>query len=152
KVLYGHYINETQPDFDFCHKNFEEFLSAPYYRIPNDNTPHDFKEQPNLKDVFKVLKKMKGENVKDEYLFKQFILWASSLEAFDTNGIIVTEDSIINHIHGEICYNGNTYFLIDGIWYKINNEFVVQLNYECQKIFADAWDDKLMSIPFDHQA
>ncbi|HKZ68133.1 MAG TPA: TIGR04141 family sporadically distributed protein, partial [Chitinophagaceae bacterium] len=57
----------------------------------------------------------------------------------DEDGNLLTNGSVLDHIHGEINYEGNTYFLIDGEWYHIHPDFIADLNDGCANVLGQAW-------------
>ncbi len=153
QTLYEHYENETESDFDFCHIDFEKYLTALHYIISDSDSNQWIRldEAIKLNELFKVLKKKHGANVDEIYTFKAFILDTQEIVTQDDNGGILTRDNVLNHIHGEINYNGSSYFLIDKQWYKINPAFITELNDSCKDLFKDAWDDKLITFPFSQK-
>ena len=151
ETLYNHYLNETEPDFDFCHKDFEKYRNASYYIISDGTDKIVSEESIRIQDILKILKKEVTCYIQDFVDFKKFILLKYMIETQDDDSNVLTRGFILDHIHGEISLNANLYFLIDKKWYRVNEAFVSELNFECKQLVADAWDDKLIMSPFNHK-
>ena len=151
--LYEHYNNETECDFDLCHVQFDKYLTALSYFAYTNNIDEGIQLNGaiSLTELFKKLKEKYDHEVKDVDFFRNFILKYQFIETQDDNGEFLTKDSVYNHIHGEIEYNGSSYFLIDKQWYRIKDAFVNNLNLSCNELLEDAWDDFLITAPFTHK-
>lgn len=71
------------------------------------------------------------------------------LSAYDIGGERVSQDTIFDHLNGEIQYNGRSYLHIDKSWYQIEPSFIKDLSTQCASILNDAWDTTLLPVKFD---
>jgi uncharacterized protein (TIGR04141 family) len=136
-------------DFDFCHKDFDNFLTASCYVVKRGreeilNYPDDF----NLEILIEDLENKKLINLATEKDFTESFL-ELNIQSFGEDDKKLTAGSVIEHIHGEIIYGEKTYFYIDSSWYEINPKFIEDLDKECIEILKEYSDDSLLPITFD---
>lgn len=60
------------------------------------------------------------------------------VRSYDSDGQVLTEATLIKHLHGELHLGDKIYFLIDGEWYEVENEFISSLNRECEHVINDS--------------
>jgi uncharacterized protein (TIGR04141 family) len=149
--LYTSCKNGEDPDVDFCHKNFEEYLTASYFTIPLDKEePIEFDDPPGLPDIIRELRKRKAYFDEDVHFFYRSLLDRQLCTyTLDSDGQPSLSDDVLKHIHGEIVHEKNHYFRVDGEWYRILPEFIKSLDRECSGLLKDAWDDRLIAEIFD---
>ncbi|HVT87047.1 MAG TPA: DUF6119 family protein, partial [Chitinophagaceae bacterium] len=147
--LYNECINDREPDFDFCHPEFDKFLTASGYSLELDaEDPIPLEAPLSLAQVISVLKKNDTLLIDDKFQYKHSVL-QRIIKAVDDEGNPLTQGSVLEHLHGEITCNKNTYFLIDGFWYKIHPDFIEDLNQGCKDLLFQAWTDGLIKETFD---
>jgi len=139
-----------RPDVDFCHPEFEKYLTAARFTliVPGEKSIEStniFK----LDYLIRELKKLKNQyDDQDETYFK-FTFLARTIATYDSNGFPLTKGELIDHLHGETMLDGRSYFFIDGEWYRILPEFIQELNEECENVLKEAWDTILLPEVFD---
>ncbi|HSZ35329.1 MAG TPA: DUF6119 family protein [Puia sp.] len=137
------------PDLDFCHKDFEKYLSASDFLIPlADNAKIKLHTPPDLLEIIREIRRH-GQYLDDDVDFFKHSLLKRELFTFDENGTRLTQDNIMNHLHGELEFKGSNYFLVDSEWYQILPEFIKELNKECTDILDEIWEDQLIPESFD---
>lgn len=147
--LYNECKKGIDPDVDFCHKYFEKYLSASSYLIMIEKgEPIALPKHSTFGDIVRLLK------IKEEYLDEdvhhfKFSVLERRLQSLDEEGVILTSGYILDHIHGEFSYKGQTYFLMDREWYQIQPSFIKDLNTECTEILKYAWSEDLITEAFD---
>ena len=147
--IYDDHKNGLIPDVDFCHKEFEVYLTASLFFISLDrNEWIELHNPPSLAEVILELQNTGRCLDDDAFQFKESVLYRM-LTTKDEENRFLTSDTVLDHIHGEITHKDNVYFIVDGEWYQIHPEFILELNKECTEILKQVWDDNLMTDPFD---
>jgi len=150
--LWERYSGENENiDFDLCHKDFEQYLTATYYIVKKNSSNNnffgnkDFREcrLENIDELFKQIREMEGSpSLKDD-----FVSIVRSLKIYSYNdenqNNPLTKGWLLHHIFGEVSLEDKKYFLIDNNWYRIKNDFVVELNDSCEQFIKNNYDDGL---------
>lgn len=133
-------------DFDFCHpENITDFLGGYDYFVEDNRLELD--HAPNASEVLKYLK----EN--------NLVNYHENLEEFRTSfselifSFKPSEDDfpidakLRKYFHGEIFWNGKTYFYVDGKWYKPIGSF---FDYLLEDLVSELFDYGIFqdAIPF----
>lgn len=148
-LLFTNHKKGTKPDIDFCHKEYDSYLTASCFRIPlNKDELIEFDDLFMLTDLIHKLRENEALLEETVEEFKHSVL-LRSIYSYDDDGVELTKGSVLEHIHGEFSYKDNTYFLVDGEWYKILPSFIKDLNEECSLLLNDTWDDTLITETFD---
>lgn len=148
-VLYNDCIKGEDPDVDFCHSNFDTFLSADIIQIQIEKgKPIEVPRHSSFGDIIRLLKKNGDCIDEDETLFKASVL-DRTIISYNNNGEKLTSGSIFEHVHGEFTYDNKSYFLIDKEWYTIRPSFIKDLNEECSEILKYTWDNSILTESFD---
>jgi uncharacterized protein (TIGR04141 family) len=135
-------------DFDFCHEDFEAYYSSASHQVYASGDPLKYKEPVDLRRILADMKRKRVLHMDDPVYFKHSFL-EIMLATFDADGEHLTSGSILEHFHGEITYNGRSFFFVDSQWYLIESEFIDDLNKEGKEMLAGVWEDKLLVEPFD---
>lgn len=148
-VLYNECKKGEEPNVDFCHKNFDEFLSADSIEILIDKgKPVEIPLHSSFSQIIRLLKNSGNYYDDDQYLFKASVL-DRKIVSYDAEGEKLTSGLVFDHVHGEFFYNDRTYFLLDNEWYRIQPAFIKDLNSECVDILKHAWDTTTLTEPFN---
>ena len=148
-VLYDCYKNGELSQFDFFHKNFEDYYKASTFEVRDKKEVlHEYTRYIDLGDLIYDRKRVNGLLDESVGEFKLSFL-DLVIETFDENGNSLTGGSILNHFHGEIIFEQKTYFRIDGEWYNVHDDFVNDLNKDCKMCLEHVWDDELLPQVFD---
>jgi uncharacterized protein (TIGR04141 family) len=149
KKIYDDYKAGNVPDVDVCNKEFETYLTASYFFIVIDKDERiELHNPPSLMEIIHELRKADRLLDNDEFQFSGSVL-NRALLTDDENKKFLTGGTVLVHIHGEITYEGKTYFIVDGEWYEIHPEFIDDLNKECKELLYQVWEDKLIQEVFD---
>ena len=147
------YLKNSNPDvfdYDFCHKDYSDFLEADKYIAKRGRSEIDnWQEIENAQQVLDSLKdKIELTNVDDfeEDFTKKIKIVSEHAE----DPFLDTSDSIICHLHGELSVDNKTYFLIDKEWCFVEDSFLEILSNEFEsylkkdvycKIPLNNWDN-----------
>lgn len=136
-------------DVDFCHNKFAEYLTASIYVVMQSGKEQISEDEKiPLADMIRKLKAKNSFDDSDIDYFK-ISLQLNMLFTYGDDSNELTRDSLWDHVHGELTYEGRTYFKVDGEWYEIHSDFIEDLNKECADVISQCWEDKLISFPFD---
>jgi hypothetical protein len=131
-------------DIDFCHVNFDDFYSSSMFviaipeliiipNIPFNGYTFDsidpIRDYRIFVDLYKEIqntREFRSAAKKDEFIFD--IFKNIKITTYDDNGILKTTGNIIDYIQAEYTVRGNSYFLLDTIWYEIQSLFDENLN------------------------
>ena len=127
--------------FDLCHKDIEKYLTASIYKVfknySNKNLiEEDCMQMDNIDILYQGIRGTANITQKPQFieLIKQL-----RIVSYDDDGNKVTSGQLIVHLLGDIEYESRHYFLIDGSWYRINNDFISSLNENCNTFINDNW-------------
>jgi uncharacterized protein (TIGR04141 family) len=147
EFIYEGYKNGEELDIDFCHRDVDKYRTAAYYSLPQ--TALAAEEQAfEFNELLRKLEAAGKLDVTDVTGFKRS-LQRIEIQTQDEGGTMLTSGSIYEHLNGELMFEGQMYFLIDGDWYRIKPSFVVELDIELKQLLDRYWDDKLITEPFD---
>lgn len=144
---------ELDLDFDLCNKNFAEYLSAHSYRLRSPlrgADPKEYDENPTLESVLEYLVDSIPAMTSSPEVFEE-TLRRSYIESRDADNKILTSGSLPQHLHGELTLRGKIYFFIDGKWYQIDDEFIDDLNRECERLLSSAEGKTPLDQDFNHR-
>lgn len=145
--LYQDCKSGKSPDIDFCHADFESFLSASSHQLPITKD-HVLDFDGTFSDLLFELKKDDSyfdEGVED---FKHSVLYRK-IYSLDSDGNELTNGSVLSHVNGEFTLEDKSYFLVDGEWYRIQSSFIRDLNKECKEIMEEVWEENLIQDEYD---
>lgn len=147
-TLYSRCQNNEEPDFDFTHKNIDKYFQAACYTISIGKDIIKFDNPPTLLEVQRKVA-AKGRLLTDhEYEFKHSLL-SLKVESMDEEGNVLTHGSVQSHLHGEVFYDGHSYFIVDGEWYRVSHKFINELNSDLHELLHQYWDETIITAPFD---
>lgn len=148
-TIYKDYKLKDIPDFEICHAKGEEYMAADEYQIDvGGEHPLKFDYRPSWSEIIHELSVAGALLDGDLVDFKHSVL-LRKLSAYDSTGTRVCQDTIFEHLNGEISYNGRSYFHIDKGWYQIEPTFISDLDAQCSEMLKDAWNTTLLPHKFD---
>ena len=148
-MLYTECKKDENPNVDFCHKKFDEFMNCDSIELLIEKgAPVEVPKHSSFGNIVSLLKISGNYFDADEYLFNASVL-NRKLISYDSEGTKLTSGSVFDHVHGEFQYKDKTYFLLDDEWYTILPAFLKELNNECKEILKYAWDTTTLSEKFD---
>lgn len=147
--MYDLVKNDDLPDVDVCHKDFERYLTASTFILRLSEGESVESEDPlTFAEIIGGIKSNGQYFDADEYHFEASVL-DRIIETRDENDVDLTIGTVLEHLHGELTYDGKTYFFVDGEWYQVLPSFIKDLNKECSDILKEVWEDKLITRKFD---
>jgi uncharacterized protein (TIGR04141 family) len=147
--LYQQYKKGQPFDVDLLNKEYEKYLDASTYVFPlNDEEEVEFDDAPTLQELIDELvdaDSLFTDGVED---FKHSVM-LKQLTAKDEEGIVLTSESVLKQLHGELKHDRKNYFYVDEDWYEVHPTFTKDLNRECEEIIKECWDSTLIGKVFD---
>ncbi|MEZ5358883.1 MAG: DUF6119 family protein [Candidatus Zixiibacteriota bacterium] len=139
KQLWDRYSHNNEDiDFDICHQEFEQYLTAARYKviIGSSKNYQYFDELKNIDELFGYLKTMAlYNNPKNIDEFKE-IIQKVKIISLDENDIELTSGKFYTHIFGDVINNDIRYFLIDNKWFRIKDNFLKELDQGCENFIS----------------
>ncbi len=133
--------------FTICHKDIEEFWNAEKYTLIKEkkkdgNRKEDFNIDKIKQKIKKQIKQYKEQEIPNKGQQKDEnwkILKNWKIVTFDSENNQLTTGSIYEHLICEISYNKKNYFMINGDWYYLVDNFVKNLNERCKNLINEHW-------------
>lgn len=140
--------DDNDINLDFSHKYFGLFQSASRYEFDKaslnvDGFPCEI--PPTAKEVLAhlyhgdFLSATNAVELKDE--LEKITFCAIHDDDTDT-----TKASVLNHLHGEVEYKGQNYFLVDGKWYVAEDDFIARVSKDFEGLLSSEFFDKPNSL------
>jgi len=133
--------------FDLCHRDFEEYLTAAKYVVRKGVSANNFfgdYEFQELDDISLLLSKIREmpskPSTRDDFAK---LIRALKIYSYDADGNDRTKGGVLSHVFGDLFHAGARYFYIDNCWYKINPEFIAELNKSCEHFIKSSYLDGL---------
>lgn len=134
--LYNDRANPNAEDFDYSHKNFIAYQEAEEY---------NFGAASQLKEVTWNIPPTAGEVItamNDNGYFKNCKSGREMLEVLEKTQFFACHSdesrtiagSVFAHLHGEVEYKNQRYFLVDGTWYQAPAKFLKRLAGDFRKL------------------
>jgi uncharacterized protein (TIGR04141 family) len=120
-------------NIDLRHKNFEKYVLADTYNFSRESY------DSNSLLLYKIMDKFKNNSKKD--FIKKFK--TNFLRTLDSEDVRLTNDTIFNHFIYEFTFDTKSYFLINGKYYEITNDFKEILNESCKNFINENYDSGL---------
>jgi uncharacterized protein (TIGR04141 family) len=118
-------LNENEPfEFDFCNIKIEQYLNANSYVFKGNKKLENIEEWYGVLTAKDILIKLK-DVINDEDIHKfESNMDKVIIESCHDDPSDNTRGSIIEHLHGELNMNNDTYFLLDKKWYSVSKGYV----------------------------
>jgi len=133
-------VSLLEENIDFIHKDFENFMSASKFKFARE-------QYEDSATLFSWIIGRMGDFSKREYLknIKKLSLSSYSAESdpSSSDSLVLTKDTIFNHLIYEVSNDGKSYFLINGKYYQIISAFKDALNESCKSFIISNYDDGL---------
>lgn len=89
----------------------------------------DFEEiVRDVQQIIDVIRNYRNNLTLDEF---QRAIDSAYFETFDSNGTILTRETLYHHFCTEISLDGKSYFLIEKDWFEIRQTFIDKINEQC---------------------
>lgn len=143
-----------QFSLDFSHKHFDRFQGADSYEFQKaalnvDGFPSEV--PPSADDILNHLHGggfLESDNASDLKEELEKIVFCA-VHSDETN---TTKGSVLSHLHGEVFYNNQSYFLVDGKWYIAEAEFIQRVESDFDDLLESDFFEKpdaLELLPYD---
>jgi uncharacterized protein (TIGR04141 family) len=134
QLIYANYKKAS--DFvsvEISHKEFEKYYLSDQTKssLRISRKAHEVKYEAPIRDIQTILDEIRTINsklTKDELAL---ILDNGIIQTFDTDGNILTIDTIRHHYCTEIKQGLKSYFLIEKDWYEIGQSMIDKINVTC---------------------
>ena len=138
---------DISSNLDICYYEYEKFLTADSYNLFKGASKKkifekDLVDIKNIEFIYDAIKK-RNYTISSAEEMREF-LQKTRLASFNDENQL-TNDWLIKHINGEIKYNDESFFRIDGTWYQIENQFILNLDKELANIADSIKDPDLIS-------
>jgi uncharacterized protein (TIGR04141 family) len=134
KKMYLNY-QDTNAFFsvEISHKEFDKYFSASYsvLNISMKRKKITFDFEGTVRDIQQIINVMR--NYKNDLTFDEFqrAIDSAYFETFDSDGVILTRETLYHHFCTEISLDGKSYFLIEKDWFEIRQTFIDKINEQC---------------------
>ncbi len=121
--------DSSENDISLTHEDASQFMNADIYKLKLANyTIEEWRgAQPDADDVSSAINDADNEELSDQEKLEKIKLCG----VYDDAPYLNTEGSVIRHLSGELSFDDNTYYLLNGSWYRVEG------------IFQDITDDQL---------
>jgi uncharacterized protein (TIGR04141 family) len=148
-TLYEDCRQNRIPNFDFCHTDFESYLTASKFIIRiGGKDDFDGTHPPTLSEIIKHFKDKDRWLIENVREFELGFL-EKTLITYDENELEATKGNILHHFHGEVLFEQSTYFYLDRQWFWIEDIFIEDLNKQCQVMIGQCLEERLIDKRFD---
>lgn len=145
---------DSEINLDFSHRFFDLFQSAKRYEFDRnilnvDGFPLEI--PPTAKDVLSHLYHGSFLTANTAVELKEE-LEKITFCAIHDDEINTVKSSVLNHLHGEVEYNGQCYFLVDGRWYIAEDDFITRVTQDFKGLLEGEFFEKpstLSLLPYD---
>ena len=126
EVMYRNLKENSNIGFDIFNKDSENFLRANTYLIKKGNTILFEGSDYNIADyVPQAYEEYIGDEESSVETFAEFI---NNSSIISKNDFELTKGKLLNHVSGEINYNGNNYYIFYGKYYLQDKSYTQRLN------------------------
>ena len=149
-ILEKYSCNDPNVDLDICHYEYDKFLFASSYNLYYSSSAKPIFDEPldEIKDfsfLFDAIRKRQrcinspGQMV--DFMEKL------KLKSFDAEGQILTQWPLFRQLSGDMAYDGKIYFIVDGEWYAIDNDFLDNLNKNINEVISETFFSGILDVP-----
>lgn len=128
--LYKDYIGEKEFHYDICDNDYQSFLLAGNYALKY-NSVKIMLGSVEKEDVIDAVTSISIEKKIDIYNREEFEKLVKNIRIISFEEDIEhesTNSKFIKSISSEIEKDGNKYFIMEGTWFKITEDYVLELN------------------------
>jgi len=151
-----------QLDYDFRYKNFEQYFESTKckFYLQGLSYSHDKKNILVIDDIFnseahKIIREIVSQikmsieykNTQDKLLFLTKALNSVQVTTLDEDDEQITNGHFIEYIQQMTMFQNISYFLLDGTWFKLCDEFNQSLNDKYKARISE----NIRSYPFIHK-
>ena len=151
--IYNNMKTGKKSEFDISHPEFDVFYKADSYNIKYNDMKLYTRNIENI-DSLDFLCEMQSREVApmktiDEFkkTFAKIQIYSYSFEDRE-----LTYGTLLKHINGELKYDDKTYFIIDGQWLELKDEFKERLNRECKDYLSKYYNNALITAKWPNSS
>jgi len=134
--------------FDLCHREFEKYLTSQIYKIRKDGSEgflHEWEEEAllNLDQILNLAEIRNTFNTEEEDCKSKLLAFIKKIfiQTFDDEPNYRTKGRLFDHLIAEIECAQKKYFLVNGFWYFISEDFLQSLNQACKDFILSSKAD-----------
>lgn len=125
-------LSSVPENYDLCHEEHSRYINAEHYVLSiGQKEVLEMDISPTTLDVLDALRK-NNDDINIEALKKYKLSSEFSEEAY-----LNIENSLYHHLCGEVIVGNNNYFLLNGRWFFVSNNFINLINDDFEKIAKD---------------
>ena len=133
KIYVNYKDNNKFFSVEISHKDFEKYYQSSYsvlsFRVDRKDYTYEY-EHP-IRDIQATLEEIRHINRKLTATDFNRVITSASISTFDTDGAILTLDTLRGHYCTEITQGIRSYFLIEKDWYEISKTMIDKINATC---------------------
>ena len=150
KLIYDSMNASNKIEFDVSNTEFDTFYKADSYNIIYGNEKL-YAENIESIDTLDFLFDLRSRNDVPMETLDDFNKAFTNMRicSYSPEEKELTNDTLLNHINGELKYDNKTYFIIDGMWLELKDEFVDRLNRECRDFLSKYYNNNLISAKWE---
>lgn len=140
-------------DADFVHpKKLNEFFQCDEYRVYLKNSTNSIITTKDRTSIYnKFLEYYRNNYSLDDLTNFKRVIGGLRVKGY-TNDVEITDSTFLKHLACEIEIDGNSYFLLDNLWYKVKGDFVAALNDQCLNVLKlNALTEDIMDIDWPRE-
>lgn len=133
-------------DYDISNSEFDVFYKAASYNVIY-NGEKVYNENLESIDDFQFFEEIKKQDVACMEELEDFQECFSNIRicSYAAEDRILINDTLMNHLNGELWMDGKSYFLLDGIWLELKDSFIEKLNTECKNSLDKYYKDNVLT-------
>lgn len=137
----GEYI-----DYDISNSDFDIFYKAASYNVIY-NGEKIYAENLESIDDLQFFEEIKNQDVSCMEELEDFQKCFSNIRicSYDSDDRILINDTLLNHLNGELRMDGKSYFILDGVWLELKDSFIENLNTECKNSLDKYYKDNILT-------
>lgn len=133
-------------DYDISNSDFDIFYKAASYNVIY-NGEKIYAENLESIDDLQFFKEIKNQDVACMEELEDFQECFSNVRicSYDSDDRILINDTLLNHLNGELRMDGKSYFILDGVWLELKDSFIENLNTECKNSLDKYYKDNILT-------
>lgn len=145
--LYNDYMGAEEFCYDICDNNYQNFLLSGNYALQSNNYIVQLPcyEKENVIKGISAIAMDKKINLKVKDNFERLIQNIKILSFDEDIERESTNSKLIKSISAEVEKDGNKYFIMEGTWFKITENYISDLNKKLKESIGDRVNTELIT-------
>lgn len=137
--LYKDYIGEEKFYYDICDNDYQSFLLAGNYCLKHNNVEKELEsfEKDDVINAIASISIDKRIDITEKSNFEKLIKNLRIISFEEDIEHESTNSKFLKSISSEIEKDGNKYFIMEGTWFKITEDYVSELNNKLELSMQD---------------